>query len=165
MGMTVGGHAWRAVNSGLDVIGDTYGMLTQREADPMAIVDQQQAMAQRRPEYPEDLPPLEPVPTEPQAAAAAAAAEYVDVDISPPKRRGKGKSKAAQVELVIQAAKAKAEAEHYRMDADDSDWADQSGAPAAGTSMYDILNNFRKGRRAYDQEEEVAMFHPGRWGR
>jgi hypothetical protein len=86
MGLTVGGHAFRAVNSGLDAVEDVYGMLTQREADPMAIVDQQQSMAGMRPDYAHDLPDLEPIPTE---AGAASESQYVDVDVdvSPPKRK------------------------------------------------------------------------------
>jgi hypothetical protein len=158
MGMTVGGHAFRAVNSGLDAVEDVYGMLTHREADPMAIVEKQQARAQMRPDYAHDLPDLEEVP---QASRQSHRdAQFVEVDISPPKRKKKGK--AAQVELVIEAAKAKA-AEHYRMDADDSDWSGQAAAPAAN-SIYDMINHFRKGS-AYDQEEEVRRWHRGTaWG-
>jgi hypothetical protein len=157
MGMTVGGHAFRAVNSGLDVVEDVYGMLTHREADPMAIVDQQQSMARMRPDYAHDLPDLEPIPAE---AGAAAAAQYEDVVVSPPKRK-KGK----KVNIDLEEAKAKAEAKRDIEIQYEQDWSHSRGAPAA-TSVFDVLSNFRKRATGdYDQEEEVRRYHPGTvWG-
>jgi hypothetical protein len=158
MGLTVGGHAFRAVNSGLDAVEDVYGMLTHREADPMAIVDQQQSMARMRPDYAHDLPDLEQIPAE---AGAAAAAQYVDVDVSPPKRKKKGN----MVHLDLEEAKAKVKAKRDIEIQYEQDWSHSASAPAA-TSVFDILHSFRKRATGdYDQEEEVRGFHQGTpWG-